>query len=354
VSDRTILHVVIAAPGKGVGKGGVVRQMQYLVQEATKYPDKIRYSWLSTHSGNRFWPLYFIGTILRFIVLALTDKPVAIHLNVASKGSFWRKYILYRIARAFGIKHIAHLHGGGFADFYAQGGAFRKTCIESLFRDAAAVIVLGKIWKEFVLTLGVEESHIHLLANAVPTPPQVSKGGGDVPHIIFTGHLLPRKGVGELIDALAGLKELNWRATLAGSGEKQRYQQQVEKQGLSDRVTFPGWLDDDGLNALYQQADILVLPSHIENQPLSVLEAMAHGLAIICTNVGTVNEIVDETTAIVINNSQSAEALKNALKTLLESPQKRREIATLARKRHEESFSLSLYLNYYIGITFKL
>ena len=343
---QTPLNIIIAAPGKGTGMGGVVRQMQYLAGEASKHPDKVTIHWLCTHSNNKLWPIYFIGTILHLIWLALTTKPDGIHLNIASKGSFYRKWTLFRIARFFSIPHIAHLHGGGFQDFYQKGSAATQRRITDLFTSASSVIVLGKKWKAFAQDeLGVPETVTHTIFNAVPTPAEPSKGGGETPHLIFVGHLVPRKGVGELIEALAGLQELNWRATLAGSGELARYQEQVASAELTGRITFPGWLGDHALNQLYQSADILVLPSHIENQPLCVLEAMAHGLAIVTTDVGTVNEIVNEKSAIVIKSSYSAQDLKRAIQELITNSSKQKAIADHAHKLHFKKHSLKHYFD---------
>ena len=196
------IHIILAAPGKGVGKGGVARQMQYLFREGHKH-EEIKFHWLCTHSNNKLWPIYFIFTLLHFLWIVAFNNIDFIHLNIASKGSFYRKWCLFRLARIVGVKHIAHLHGGGFKDFYEQGNATRQSRIKSLFQTASIVLVLGKIWQEFAESIHVDSDNIKILRNAVPTPTTVSKGGGETPHIIFVGHLLPRKGVGELIEALA-------------------------------------------------------------------------------------------------------------------------------------------------------
>jgi glycosyltransferase involved in cell wall biosynthesis len=347
---RSIKHIIIAAPGKGIGKGGVIRQMQYLVEEGKKHPESgIVFHWLCTHSGNKFWPIYFIIPLMKLIWLKLQGKADLLHLNIASYGSFYRKYMLYRLAKILGIPHLAHLHGGGFLDFYAQGSARRKSCIEALFQQAQSVLVLGKASLSFAKEIGVSADRCHLLPNAVPTPPQVSKGGGEVPHLVFAGHLIERKGVGDLIEALAMLKELSWRATLAGSGEEARFKQQADDAGLADRIDFPGWLDDAGIQALYQEADIMVLPSHIENQPLCILEAMAHGLAIVTTDVGTVREMVTENTALVTKVSQNSELAKS-LRFLLENPAEIRSMAEAGHAHHLKHSSLKQYFNEYSKI----
>ena len=349
---RKPLNIILAAPGKGVGKGGVVRQMQYLLDEGKNH-NEIKFHWLCTHSNNALWPLFFITTLVHLCWMGLTKQIDFLHLNIASKGSFYRKWILFRIAKMLGIKHIAHLHGGGFKDFYDNGNAMRKARIEELFQSASTVLVLGKVWQEFAQSIGVEASKVHILHNAVPTPPQASIGGGDIPHLIFVGHLLPRKGVDELIETLADLKDLNWRATLAGSGELARYQAQVAQAGLGERVSFAGWLDDAALNKLYQEADILLLPSHIENQPLSILEAQAHGLAVICTNVGTVSEITNKNTAITFELPHLLKQLKIALVTLLENPKKLSIYKEMGRIHHLNNFNLTTYFSYYYKILIK-
>lgn len=341
-----MLRVIIAAPGpaEGLAKGGVARQAQYLYQAAQEYgPPEVQFRWLRTHSGNRLWPLQFALSYLRLFGLLLCGKCDLLYTPLASKGSFWRKYLLFRLARCFGVQQLIHLHGGGFEDFYAESAAPTQARIRHFFTEAKAVIILGRIWQPFVTRLGVPESQIHCIPNAVPTPDLPRKSDSSTPHLLFVGQLVARKGVGELIEALATLKSLDWQATLAGNGDVSHYQQQAAACGLADRIAFPGWLDDASVQALYQQGDALVLPSHIENQPLCLLEAMAHGLPVIATNVGTIPEILHPEFGLIVPVNDPP-ALAQAIEKLLKNPNQRQTMAKAAREAHLQQYSLQPHL----------
>jgi glycosyltransferase involved in cell wall biosynthesis len=73
---------------------------------------------------------------------------------------------------------------------------------------------------------------------------------------------------------------------LAGDGAVNDTRAAVERAGLGDRISVPGWVDSARVEALLHAANILVLSSFGETLPMSVIEALAHGAAVICTPVG--------------------------------------------------------------------
>ena len=338
-----VRHVVLAVPGSGVGQGGIVRQMQYLFQGAANHDEKICFHWLPTHSNNFLWPFYYLISFLRFCLLSLLGSVDVLYLSLASRGSFYRKWLLFKVARLFRIKCVVHLHGGGFQQFYEKSSPSIQARTRELFTGADAVIVLGEQWQKFVETLGVASEKIFLVYNTVPTPEAYEKQPNQEPHIIFLGHLVHRKGIGELITALEGLQEIPWRATFAGFGELEHYQEEVQKLGLEERISFPGWLDDAGVTELYQQADILVLPSHIENQPMCLLEAMSHRLALVATSVGTVPEILTDKEDSLLVPPGDPQALKEALEKVLTDEGLRKKIANNAHSIQSIRHCLEVY-----------
>ncbi len=105
------------------------------------------------------------------------------------------------------------------------------------------------------------------------------------------------KGVRRLIDMLPSLLQThaNVRMVFAGEGSnRSMYEDLVQERGISHAVTFLGALDVDGMCRAYRTADVLVLPTTNDSFPTVLLEAMACGLPVISTTVGSIRDIVED------------------------------------------------------------
>src|SRR6185312_9065276 len=128
-------------------------------------------------------------------------------------------------------------------------GPFLKRLIGSAFRHASAIIVLGRRELEVLpRLLDLDRARVTVLHNAVADPrPDVEKArsAGDPCRLLFLGHLSARKGVPDLLRALASpkLKRLAWRATLAGGGPIDEYRGLAKDLGVLENLQFPGWVD---------------------------------------------------------------------------------------------------------------
>ncbi|MEK8129888.1 glycosyltransferase family 4 protein [Paenibacillus filicis] len=136
--------------------------------------------------------------------------------------------------------------------------------------------------------------------------------------IIFTGRLVEIKGVHMLLDALRLLKQerKDWVCWLVGEGDQEtRLQQQANALGLGNDVLFLGSRDD--VPALLGQADIFVLPSMIDNQPLALIEAQVAGKAIVTTDAGGLPEMTKHRGNGLLTPVGDTHALYAALSELL-------------------------------------
>src|SRR5690349_6227534 len=79
-------------------------------------------------------------------LLRKLDAPL-IHVQTASRGSFWRKSVVCLMARMAGRPYLVHLHGGGFTRFYEESGPLARRFIRSTLAHAALVIALSEEWR---------------------------------------------------------------------------------------------------------------------------------------------------------------------------------------------------------------
>jgi len=124
-------------------------------------------------------------------------------------------------------------------------------------------------------------------------PKQHQKGH----HLIITRNLEAIYGIETAIQALKLIKTdyPDVRMTIAGSGQqKEHLQQRVKALGLEENVYFTGKLTPDEVVKLYQEADVMLNPTTVDNMPNSVLEALACGVPVVTTNVGGIPFIVED------------------------------------------------------------
>jgi rhamnosyl/mannosyltransferase len=172
------------------------------------------------------------------------------------------------------------------------------------------------------------------------------------PLLLFVGRMRHYKGVDVLLSAMQQIP--NAHALLVGIGPlAETWQAQMHTLGVADRVTFLGEVPDADIVALYHAAAIFVLPSTNRAETLGIvqLEAMACGVPLICTELGTGTSYVNQhgKTGIVAPPNDP-DALAAAIRTLLASPQLRHVMGEAGRARAQEHFSIPAMLQKMLGL----
>ncbi len=197
---------------------------------------------------------------------------------------------------------------------YLAGIPFRLI-FNFLFKNAGRVVSLGGRLTG-ILQNHVPKGNIVVLPNAVNVPdvtPRNFENSSAPIQFMFVGRFALNKGINVLAEAV---KELNaegykdkFTFNLVGKGP---LFEQYTKQYSFPNLNFLGFADDDKLNELYRTNDVFVLPTLFEGMPTVVLEAMAHGMPIIVTDVGATLEMVDNTNGYIIEKNNVA-SLKQAI-----------------------------------------
>jgi glycosyltransferase involved in cell wall biosynthesis len=335
--------VIVLVPD---ARGGIESLFaQLLHAKRSHWLSEIEY--FTSHDKRPLWMLRFPFKLLRFAVGIRGRRFDICHVNLSISGSTLRKTLFSWVCRIFGLPYMIHLHGGRHHEFFDCLPPLARAIIRSHFKHAQRVIVLGTFWRDYVLTkLGVDSAKVTVLPNAVSgpgSPPTRDRSGP--PHILFLGQLSQRKGVPELLEALASqeLKPIAWTATLAGHGDVANYAATARALGLAERVTFPGWMERQNVQRLLETAHILVLPSHAENLPLSLLEGMAYGLCPVVTPVGAVPDVIRDGENGFLVPVGDVEALADRLARLVREPALGARLAAQARADFEKHYDISDY-----------
>ena len=326
------------------GQGGVERFTEYLTRQFACDAPQLR--WFIQKTRFRRDTLGHLTTPLALAQFAWrcgTGQVALAHINVAPRGSTFRKMLFFAVARLFGVRTLLHLHGSGYDEFFARCPPFARRLIRRFFQRAERVAVLGAHWRRFAAdSLELEPARLLVVQNGVPEPAIQARPCNETAHLVFAGQIGERKGADVLLKALGELDATtsNWRATLAGGDDIAAYERQAQAAGIAGKVTFAGWLPEEEIGALLASADAFVLPSRAENQPISILEAMARGLPVVSTRIGAIPEQVEDgVTGLLVAPGEPA-ALAEALARLIADPAKRQEMGAAGRAHYQRRFSI--------------
>ncbi len=352
-ANKHPLRVIVLTPGVG-GLGGISRMMDNVSEElAGRQETGVAVRFVSTRGDVPLLkPLVFLQAVLRVASICMAGRCDVLHINLASSGSTARKLVFGTIADACRTPYVIHLHGAEYREFWTARGDLAAKIIDRFFRRAAGILVLGRVWEEFVAKRVPEAARrINILPNATRAPdlPRSPKSGQPIV-ISFLGRLGPRKGTPQLVDALAALPVGGWRAVLAGDGEIAETRALVRNLDLTDRVDVPGWVGPEQVDQILQETDIFVLPSLAENLPMSIIEAFAHGIAVISTPVGSVPDMIEDgSTGLIVPVGDSV-ALADALQRLIADPELRQTLGANARDAHAAHYRLSSYTDRLVAL----
>jgi glycosyltransferase involved in cell wall biosynthesis len=192
----------------------------------------------------------------------------------------------------------------------------------------------------------VPQARVEILRNGVPRPTLCRFLPQPAPfHFVFLGNLLARKGVADLLHALAdpALAGLDWRLTIAGGGDPLSLQRITALHGIASRVVFAGWLDRAQATHLLARASALVLPSYHEALPLVLAEAASLGVPLITTPVGAIPELFRDGETALLVAPGDRRALAGALRRVASSPELAARLGRQARALYERELTLERF-----------
>ncbi len=210
--------------------------------------------------------------------------------------------------------------------------ALLGTAVPFSARRAAAVITPSEhARREVIELLGIPERRVHVTPEACGPEFQpvaaaeragaLRRCGVDGPYVLSLGNLQPRKNLARLLEAWRRLRDAGCleghRLVLAGGlrGKRAPVVRLVAGLGLTGNVLLPGYVAHADLPALYAAATAFVYPSLYEGFGLPVLEAMACGTPVTCSEAASLPEVSGD--AALLFDPLNTDAIATALGALL-------------------------------------
>ena len=314
-------------------EAGLAEQFDLATVDSTQRTMPIPPLWL------RF--LYGFPRAFHFARQLWRHSPEAIILFCSNGLSLVEKSLLALAGRLVGCRVLLSPRGGRLMDDCRNNRLYRRFA-RSLLRIPNVLLCQGEVWRDFFvdeLNLPAERCCVLKSWTATPAMLQIGETRSYDEEldcrILFLASLCRDKGVFELIDAFSQLAETfpQARLCIAGDGaDSEAAKAEVTRRGLQDRVEFLGWVGGDRKLDALANATIFCLPSYVEGLPNAMIEAMATGLPVVITPVGSIPDVIEHGVSGLICPTKNANELAKHLGQLLADGNLRQEFG---RRGHE-------------------
>lgn len=264
---------------------------------------------------------FVLAGFIRALRLTRSWKPDLLHAHFAVPAG----PIAWGLQRIRKIPYLLTVHLGDI-----PGGAPEKTAswfrwiyplTPPIWREAAWVVAVSQFSRD--LALRRYPVDIQVIPNGIETgaldPGAIEPGAPPV--VAFAGRFVPQKDPLTLVSALLALGDLPWRCVLMGDGElRSQMQAAIQASRLAERFEFTGWVSPEKVLRRFASCDILFMPSRSEGLPVTGLQALAMGLAIVASRVGGFTELVDEGRNGCLAEPGDLTGFTQALRELLSDP----------------------------------
>lgn len=289
-----------------------------------------------------FLRLRLTGSSPRLDRVLAAQRPDLVHAHFGGDG-----WLASGAAARLGVPLVVTVHGHDVTRQPESPGVrgirYRQN-LRTVFRRAALVVAVSEVIRERAIACGADPDRVRVHYTGVPVPvsPPVVPKRWDV---AFVGRFVPKKGVDDLLTALASIHSPRPRALFIGDGPLEpSMRARAEQLGLD--ATFLGSHPPLVVQRHLAESRMLVAPSKIapdgdtEGLPTTILEAAALGLPVVATRHSGIPEaVVDGETGLLCAEGDPA-GLAAAIGRLLGDAALRRRMGALGHRRVTDRFDL--------------
>lgn len=307
--------------------GGMSSVIKQILDHNWSNNTKMKYIPTHINKNSVYKSAFFLISLVKIIFSYIFDHIDIVHMHMSYKGSFFRKYIVFKLSLLFRVKVLIHLHGSEFKKFYCESNKLIQFLIKDMMKNSSKVMVLGENWKNFIEEIE-PKSKVEILLNTISIPKETVSYSSENIRILFLGALVKRKGIFELIDAINNMKNQlpldkhNVKFIIGGSGsEEEKIKYKIQEYKLDQYIELVGWINGEEKTRLIQSCQIFVLPSHNEGLPIAILEAISYGMPVVSTKVGSIDECVYDNYNGFLIEPNNTKQIEDALTCIIKSPE---------------------------------
>jgi glycosyltransferase involved in cell wall biosynthesis len=290
--------------------------------------------------------LLALASYVRFVRSCVMTDPDLVYVHLGSNASLYREGALVVTARFLGKKVVGHFHAGDIDDYYPIQPQAGQRFIRKALAACSVLIACSRASATQLETI-VTDRRVEVIPNAIDvsefkTGPRERRD--QVMKLLFVGAIGKLKGECDLLEAIAILrrKGVRLRVSILGYGAE-GLAAKCGELGIADIIDHLGAVSMADRIGFFKNADAFVLPTYAEAMPMSVIEAMAAGLAIVATEVGGIPEIIASGVNGLLVKAGDPEALAESIERLATDPALRIRLGSNAQRDASGNFDIEPY-----------
>jgi glycosyltransferase involved in cell wall biosynthesis len=292
-----------------------------------------------------------LGAWRRFVWQLVVFRPAMVYVPIAkNRLGFLRDSAFLLLARVTHTTIVIHFHAEGFRRFYTREASWMQFLIRSCLKGGGLrVIVLSPELKSDFHQF-VPDALVKVVPNGIPdTRPVAFEADAHPRPVLYLSTLESPKGVFDALRAAEIVlrqlpeQEFIFAGPWYSGAEQKRAEEFVRERGLEASVRFIGPVDGERKWELYSGANVFILPSHSEGQPVVILEAMCFGVPVITTRVGALPATIAHGVSGYLIDVSDVESLAAYITRICSDPELRARMGMRARERYERDYTSSRF-----------
>lgn len=274
-------------------------------------------------------------------------KPQLCYVTPNAKGgAFYKDFFVIILLKILNQKIIIHYHNKGVSE--KQEKFFDNLLYRIFFRNLKVILLASNLYQD--IKKYVDKKDIYICPNGIPVHNDTPTTSKEEFNILFLSNMMKEKGVWDLLQACAILKEKgkNVKTHFVGKWSditENKFKTEIEKKGLKGDAFAYGAKYGDEKVLFLQKANVFVFPTYYNNEcfPLVLLEAMEQSLPSISTNEGGIADIIEEGKTGFIVEKQNPQQLAEKIEYLIEHPDMCREMGKSGKEKFMKEFTLERF-----------